>query len=239
MPKRDGLSFSILLLTGVLATWLGIAGPVFHDVALIGFWEWVSKWQTLIGAFTAIFAAFIAARPVWSQLAEMAMQRQMSQLEHLRKRSVEIEKEINFIFSLTSSGQNLAEAIAAIAGSSSNPSAIEHAYNMDRAQSAQRVFDDAIHQFMNEAGPAWGDAETQSNRRSVIENAQMYSVATNNFFLRGPPPPQVTRSAIEGLAAQAAPHKARMVEASVALHNKLIRERARVGEQIARFESQI
>jgi hypothetical protein len=72
--SRDFLSVAFLLFTAILTVWLGVAGPLFGDRSWMQIWHLMERGQTFIAALFALFAAWLATRPVQKQLAEQRRQ---------------------------------------------------------------------------------------------------------------------------------------------------------------------
>jgi hypothetical protein len=89
----DLLAFSLLVFSGVFAAWTGIAGPLFAD----NFWVGLEKWQTLLAAFIALGAAFLAAKPVYHQLAEQQRQSAAAVVSMIAKAAVSLEDERDIV----------------------------------------------------------------------------------------------------------------------------------------------
>jgi hypothetical protein len=94
----------LIIYAAFLAAVLGFAYGTFFDSgydsfqsagAIAGCAEFVVfRCQALIGVGGAIAAAMIAARPVWGKLNELSRQADAQTLEYLRKRSVELDRQL-------------------------------------------------------------------------------------------------------------------------------------------------
>ncbi|OKO76373.1 hypothetical protein [Bradyrhizobium sp. NAS96.2] len=88
-PPSDLIAFALLVSSCALIAWTGIAGPLFAD----NFWTGLEKWQTLIAAIVALLAAYLAVRPVYSQLAEQRRQSAAAAVSMIVKAAVSLEAE--------------------------------------------------------------------------------------------------------------------------------------------------
>jgi len=92
-PKADALAFSLLLISCVLVTWTGIAGPLFAARNADQAWEALFRWQTLVAALIALAAAGAAALPVYRQLAEQRRQSAAAAVTMIVKSAIALENE--------------------------------------------------------------------------------------------------------------------------------------------------
>ncbi|MBB4428407.1 hypothetical protein GGD66_006994 [Bradyrhizobium sp. CIR48] len=92
-PQPDLIAFSLLLLSCALIAWTGTAGPVFAE----SFWTGLEDWQTSIAAVIALLAAYLAARPVYRQLAEQRRQSAAAAVSMIVKAAVSLEEERDII----------------------------------------------------------------------------------------------------------------------------------------------
>lgn len=92
-PQPDLIAFSTLLLSCALISWTGISGPLFAD----SFWSGLANWQTLIAAAIALLAAYLAARPVYRQLAEQRRQSAAAAVSMIVKAAVSLEDERDIV----------------------------------------------------------------------------------------------------------------------------------------------
>jgi hypothetical protein len=80
-PDADILPISLLLFTVVFAAWIGVAGPLVSEVAWVPFGEFVSRYQTLIGAIIAVTGIWAASRNVTRQLRQEVLAREEDRIE--------------------------------------------------------------------------------------------------------------------------------------------------------------
>lgn len=92
-PQPDLIAFSFLLFSCALIAWTGVAGPIFSD----GLWKGLENWQTIIAALLALAAAYLAARPVYRQLAEQRRQSAAAAVSMIVKAAVSLEAERDVI----------------------------------------------------------------------------------------------------------------------------------------------
>jgi hypothetical protein len=73
-PTLPGLpTFSALMLSAMLAAWLGVSGPISHD--------FLYRWQTLIGAMIAVAGLVVASWNVNRQMQLAARAREEDRIE--------------------------------------------------------------------------------------------------------------------------------------------------------------
>jgi hypothetical protein len=232
---RDVLAFAALIFAFVLSAWLGIAGPLVKDFTGKGFYEFLKDWQTLIGAMVALGAAFIAVRPVWRQLGEMQRQNAHTQLELLRRRSIELEKERTQIYELTSSIDLVARALVNFHEKSLALGKLD-------APAAQRLVDtesylnSSIEKFIREAGPAWGGVDMQAARATCRDDAQRFSVELTKFTDSLANGVAITPKDLDDLANRLVPFKNSVWNAGNRLHAGIVFEAQKTGATISNLE---
>jgi len=59
-PRNDLWPIALLIFSAVLATWLGVAGPILDEATVGGFFSLLKQWQILLGAIIAVTALVIA-----------------------------------------------------------------------------------------------------------------------------------------------------------------------------------
>jgi hypothetical protein len=80
-PSADLLPISMLLFSGVLAAWIGVAGPLLSDNAWSSFWNFIWRYQTLIGGMIAAAGILVASRNVSRQLRQGVLAREEDRIE--------------------------------------------------------------------------------------------------------------------------------------------------------------
>jgi hypothetical protein len=178
--NRNG--FVLIAATAAIAIVLGFAyGTMFStgckDMAAAGAVAgcaefFVFRYQTLIGVAAAVFAAALTARPVWRQLTEMRRQSDQQTLDYLRRRSVELNNE-DYLQSEIARSMGFAEN----AVHNLRNKTIDDAIN--EIDGLVERLNTAIHEYMRNIGPLWGNEALHSSRESIKDEAVKFL-----FFLQ-------------------------------------------------------
>jgi uncharacterized protein (TIGR02391 family) len=145
-----------LLFAAILVVWLGLAGPIFSDAAMRGWYDVLKDWQTLLAALTALAAALIAARPVWKQLAIGHSQTLQRSYEQLSERSLHLHKEREALYNLTSAIDIMVKALAALPDL--NPIGGITADIVLSVVGPHNYLTETVKIYKSELGPVWGSA---------------------------------------------------------------------------------
>lgn len=107
-------TIATLMLTAVLATWLGISGALISDAKAQGLLNVLKDWQTLIGVIGAALIGWMAVAPVWRQVRIMGAQA-ASQLQPILLADLDaIDADIAFIGEIRAIENGLGKLSAAI-----------------------------------------------------------------------------------------------------------------------------
>lgn len=87
-PTIGVLCLCLLVFTGILTAWLGVAGPVLTEASDKGLYKLIFDWQTLIGAALQLAAAGVAAWIVWGQLQEQRAQAAIQAMEVIQRQLI-------------------------------------------------------------------------------------------------------------------------------------------------------
>jgi hypothetical protein len=157
-----------MMLIVVLASWLGIAGPVLKDAEANGLYSLLREWQTLIAALIALGAALLALLPVWRQVtemqkqsAEMRTQSAMDRYEHLRSREVALAQESELAWQAIAQARYTVDLVRRIRTIDSEPM-----LEMHQGQVAERIGAlDVLNADLARAGlDKWGPLEARESR---------------------------------------------------------------------------
>lgn len=193
---------------------------------------WLNRYQTLIAGLVALSAAYIAVRPVWRQLAEMQRQTMQVRLEFLRRRSVEVEREVTLIYEVTSSIDLMANAIVQFHNGRVPMAGFTGAAVLN-LKSTEMHMNNMIERFVRELGPLWGDVAIHAARATVRDDAQRLSVELAKFTGPIVPGMQIGDSEFNHLGLTLAPLKKSVWDAATVVHVGIVAERKKIGTQIA------
>ena len=124
----------------------------------------VFRYQVLIGVAAAIFATVLTARPVWRQLAEMRRQNDQQTLDYLRRRSVELNNEDYLQSEIARSMRFAEDAVRNLRNKT-----IDDAIN--EIDGLVERLNTAIHEYMRNIAPLWGNETLHSIRVSISDEA--------------------------------------------------------------------
>ena len=122
-----------------------------------------------IAALVALAAAFIAARPVWKQLAIGRSQTLRRIYEQLSARSMHLHKEREALYNLTSAVDIMVNALAALPDL--NPIGGITADIVIRVKGPQDYLSETVKTYKSELGPVWGSVEVQRSRALMLDQA--------------------------------------------------------------------
>jgi hypothetical protein len=205
----------------------------------LGMFEfWFNRYQTFIAAIIALVAAIIAAALVSGQLKEARRQTRLGQLDHLRQRSVELDRETTLIYELTSSINLMSHALLdyyaskpAYGGALAN--------SVMQVKSAEIHMNNMIERFVRDMGPLWGDTKIQSARAKCRDDAHRFSVELAKFTNGLVPGSPVSVSDGDNLGARLVPFKMSVFSAAEIVHVGIVQERQRTGSQIEALERKL
>jgi hypothetical protein len=237
-PQRyDALAFSLLAVTVVLAAWLGIDGPILDAVHAQGFYRFLADWQVLVGALIAIGAAYIAARPVWRQFAELQRQSAQRLYEQLRTRSSELQAELLLVFGITSAIDIWLSHVNVLRNS--NPVAGSQPLLIANAVGADDYLGKMIDQFRRNIGPTWGGQLIQDARRSCLDAAYRFSVGLRPLMGRLVPNNRVSLEEIDAALRPLLTLRNAAFESATILHAGIEQEARRIGALISEHEQKL
>jgi hypothetical protein len=231
--------------TAVFAMILGFAyGATFSDGcsedvsagAVFGCAEFVLfRYQTLIGIAGALLAAWMTARPIWRQLAEMNRQSSQAELTHLRARSIELNNEESLVYKITSSITNTAAALVEFAAFNRDGLMLSQA--IAHVKEHERIMNEMITAFSNDIGPRWGSITVQDARVACRENAQLFSVGLTKYTYLMVPNRPFSQAVLDAACLPLVPLKNAVFDAAEILFKANRDEQAKIGARIAALEA--
>jgi hypothetical protein len=145
----------------------GLGSTLLSEAKAKGLYEIIKDWQTLIGIGGALLAAWLAARPVWEQLASLNLQNEQRTHEILIDRSINLHGEkiaLSEVFTRVEIVTNLLQPIR-------QKNWIISAHDYAYLQSAQEILSKAIERYESELGRIWGDVKQNESRRKLLDYA--------------------------------------------------------------------
>lgn len=236
---RDPWFLVALLLAGLLATWLGIAGPIVDSITKGTPSDWLGFAGNMLAAVCTLAAAVIAWRAVQPQLAELQKQSTQKQYEQLRGRARELEDERILIFEITSAvdimGRQLLDARTTLQiNGHPLPPAVAGLVDFQRNQVSAAV--DTLRKTL---GPPWGTLTIQRARIELLDAAYRYSnhlgplaTAIASFAL-------LTPQNIDEAAVPMAEYHRTLFDRGAAIHAAIEAEARRIGARIAELEGSV
>jgi hypothetical protein len=223
-----------MLLAVILVVWLGLAGPLISDVGARGLYEVAKDWQTLAAALIALMAALVAARPVWKQLAIARSQTLQRSYEQLSARSLNLHKEREALYNLTSSIEIMANALAALPDL--NPVGGITPNIVLSVEGPQNYLNETVKTYKDELGPVWGSVEVQKSRALMLDQALRFCNELRKLTDRIVIGNRVSQDEIAGHVPPLAEFKQGAFGAATYLHQAIDAESARIGPMIAALE---
>lgn len=234
-PPGHLVVFSSLLLAAMLATWLGLAGPIFSDATTRGWYDFLKDWQTLLAAMVALVAALVAARPVWKQLAISRSQTLQRHYEQLSARSVHLHQEREALYNLTSAIDIMINALAALPDL--NPVGGITANIVVSVEGPHNYLTETVKTYKSELGPVWGSVEVQRSRATMLDQALRFcnelQKLTDHIVLGN----RISQAQIAMHVSSLQQFKQGVFGAALFLHQAIDAENARIGPLIAKLEA--
>src|ERR1019366_6923113 len=222
--------FSSLMLTVILVVWIGLAGPVFSDATMRGWYDVLKDWQTLLAALVALVAALVAARPVWKQLAIGRSQTLQRYYEQLSARSIHLHKEREALYNLTSAIDTMAKALAALPDL--NPIGGITANIVLSIEGPHNYLNETVRTYKSELGPVWGSVEVQTSRAMMLDQALRFCNELQKLTDRIVLGTRVSEAEIAAHVPSLQNFKQGAFAAAVFLHQAIDAESARIGPLI-------
>jgi hypothetical protein len=234
-PPGHLVVFSSLLLASVLVVWLGLAGPVFSDATTRGWYDLLKDWQTLIAALIALAAALIAARPVWKQLAIGRSQTLQRSYEQLSARSLQLHKERESLYNLTSAIDIMLNALAALPDL--NPVGGITANVVMSVEGPRNYLTETVKTYKSELGPVWGSVEVQRSRSMMLDQALRFCNELPKLTDRIVLGNRLSQATIAECVPSLLQFKQGAFDAAIVLHQAIDAESERIGPFIAKLEA--
>lgn len=236
-PPAHLVVFSSLMLAAVLVTWLGLAEPIFSDATARGWYNVLKDWQTLVAALVALVAAFIAARPVWKQLAIGRSQTAQRYYEQLSARSLHLHKEREALYNLTSAIDIMVKALAALPDL--NPVGGITANIVMSVVGPHNYLTETVKTYKNELGPVWGNLEVQKSRAMMLDQALRFCNELQKLTDRIVLGNRISQQEIATHVPSLLQFKQGAFDSAQFLHQAIEAESARVGPLIAKLEASL
>ncbi|SRR5579883_2460577 len=192
-------------------------------------------WQTLTAALVALIAALVAARPVWRQLAIARAQTLQRSYEQFLARSLQLHKEREALYSLTSAIDIMVNALAELPDL--NPVGGITADIVLRVEGPNNYLSETVKTYKSELGPVWGSVDVQKSRAQMLDQALRFcnelSQLTNRIVLGN----RLSQAEIAKHVPLLLQFKQGTFDAATLLHQAIDAESTRIGPLIAGLES--
>jgi len=212
-------------------------GAMLPAGAVAGCAEFVLfRYQTLIGIGGGIIAALITVAPAWRQLVEMSRQTEVQTLDHLRQRSVELEREDNLIFEI---GRSLSAIMRAIKKNESPDGGYFRDPNIFRnIDGTGERLKKAIADYVQNVGPLWGTQQMFTLRIHIKEQSEIFSAQLDTYKVEFASA-LITKKRVDEIAKWLTGQRTLIVRFLRETHNANFRERQNVARRIGEIEKRL